>query len=300
MTTTPAPAPAPAPNPTDRALGEFLHARRAALRPQDVGMASHGVRRVAGLRREEVAVLADVNVDYYARLEQGRERHPSPQVLDALAHALRLCPDAHAHLHRLAGSPPAERPATDTVDPALRRLLDGFPGSPAFVVNAALDILAANDRARALHAPFSPADNLARMVFLDPAARGFYTHWAATSRATAGHLREASGTAPDNARLREVVRTLTARSPDFARLWTTHDVLAKTQGAKHLHHPAVGPLTLTYQSFDVRAAPGQQLVVYQPAPGTATAEALALLGAHGEVPGSRVSRPGTGPSRTGP
>ncbi|MEV6582746.1 helix-turn-helix transcriptional regulator [Streptomyces sp. NPDC051582] len=264
---------------TDRALGEFLHARRAALRPQDVGMASCGVRRVAGLRREEVAVLADVNVDYYARLEQGRERHPSPQVVDALAHALRLRPEAHAHLHRLAGSSPADRPATDQVDPGLLQLLDGFSGSPAFVVNSALDVLAANPAARALHSPFSPADNLARMVFLDRAARHFYTNWDSASRGTAGHLREATGIAPDDPRLRDLVRTLTARSPDFARLWTTHDVLAKTQDAKHLHHPVAGPLTLTYQSFDVRAAPGQQLIVYQPAPGTPTARALARLGA---------------------
>ncbi|MFE5536582.1 helix-turn-helix domain-containing protein [Streptomyces sp. NPDC056492] len=263
----------------DRALGEFLHARRAALRPQDIGLASCGVRRVSGLRREEVAVLADVNVDYYARLEQGRERHPSPQVLDALAHALRLRPDAHAHLHRLAGSAPADRPATDQVDPGLLQLLDGFCGSPAFVVNAALDILAANPLARALHAPFSPADNLARMVFLDGAGRSFYTNWASASRGTAGHLREATGIAPDNPRLRELVRTLTTRSQDFARLWTTHDVLAKTRDAKRLHHPVVGPLTLTYQSFDVRAAPGQQLIVYQAAPGTPTDRALTRLAA---------------------
>ncbi|MFD5622158.1 helix-turn-helix transcriptional regulator [Streptomyces yangpuensis] len=282
----------PAVSSSDRALGAFLRARRAALRPQDVGLASHGVRRVAGLRREEVAVLADMNVDYYARLEQGRERHPSAQVLDALAHALRLRPDAHAHLHRLAGSPPVGRPATDLVGPALRSLLDGFPDRPAFVVNTALDILAANACARALHAPFSPADNLARMVFLDPAGRRFYSDWAATSRATAGHLREACGIAPDDPRLHGLVRTLTTRSPDFARLWTTHDVLAKTQDAKHLQHPVAGRLTLTYQSFDVRAAPGQQLIVYQAAPGGPGARALSLLGGRTE--------PGAEPSRTGP
>ncbi|WP_405498361.1 helix-turn-helix transcriptional regulator [Streptomyces sp. NBC_00096] len=253
-------------------LGEFLRARRAALGPQDVGLVSHGVRRVAGLRREEVADLAGVNADYYARLEQGRERHPSPQVLDALGRALRLAPDTHAHLHRLGGTPPADPPVTARISPALRRLLDGFADSPAFVINATLDILAANPRAEDLHSPFAPADNLARMVFLDPAGRGFYTDWASTARATAAHLRQTSGITPDDPRLRSLVRTLTANSPDFARLWTTHEVLGKTQGTKHLHHPLAGPLTVTYQSFDVRAAPGQQLIVYETAHDAPTAE----------------------------
>ncbi|MFD8953449.1 helix-turn-helix transcriptional regulator [Streptomyces xanthophaeus] len=265
---------------TDNQLGEFLRARRAGLRPRDVGMPSHGVRRVTGLRREEVAVLAGMNSDYYTRLEQGRERHPSAQVLDALGRALRLEPDARAHLHQLAralpGSP-SPRP-TDRVGPALRRMLDGYPGAPAFVVNPALDVLAANALAEALYSPFAQADNLARMTFLDPAGRSFHTRWDRTARATVGHLRQAAGLRPDDPRLRELLRELTAHSADFTRLWNTHAVHGKTQEAKELHHPDVGPLSLTYQAFDVRDAPGQLLVVYQAEPGSPSAQALGLLG----------------------
>ncbi|MBP2050307.1 transcriptional regulator with XRE-family HTH domain [Streptomyces griseochromogenes] len=265
---------------TDNHLGEFLRARRAALRPRDVGMASYGVRRVAGLRREEVAVLAGVNADYYTRLEQGRERHPSAQVLDALGRALRLDPDAYAHLHHLAGTAPGHQytHTTDRVGPALRQLMDGHPGAPAFVINRTLDVLAANALAEALHSPFEQVDNLARMTFLDPAGRQFYTRWSRTAQATVGHLRQTAGLDPDSPRLRELVRVLTEHSADFTRLWNTHTVRGKTQDAKHLLHPDVGPLTLTYQAFDVRDAPGQQLVVYQAEPGSPGAQALGLLG----------------------
>ncbi|WP_330347182.1 helix-turn-helix transcriptional regulator [Streptomyces sp. NBC_00582] len=263
----------------DNALGEFLRARRAVLRPDEVGMAAYGVRRVAGLRREEVAVLAGVNADYYARLEQGRERRPSAQVLDALGRALRLDPDAQAHLHRLAGTAPAVPlgHTTDRVSPALRRLLDGYPGSPAYVVNRTLDVLAANALAEVLHSPFEELDNLARMTFLDPAGRQFYTRWGGTAQSVVGHLREAAGFEPDSARLRELVRVLSAHSSDFVRLWNTHAVRGKTQEAKHFLHPDVGPLTLTYLALDVRDSPGQQLIVYQAEPGGPDAEALTLL-----------------------
>jgi transcriptional regulator with XRE-family HTH domain len=262
-------------------LGEFLRARRAALRPEDVGMASYGTRRVAGLRREEVAVLAGVNADYYTRLEQGRERNPSGQVLDALSRALRLDTDARAHLHRLAGTTPGDLPftlATGQVAPALRQLMDGYPHTPAFVMNRTLDILASNALADALYSPFDPADNLARMIFLDPAGRHFHTDWDRAAQATVANLRQAVGFDPDDPRLTELVRDLTARSPDFTRLWNAHTVRGKTQDAKHLLHPDVGPLTLTYQAFDVRDAPGQQLVIYHAEPGSKSAQALDLLG----------------------
>ncbi|MFI8951000.1 helix-turn-helix transcriptional regulator [Streptomyces sp. NPDC053750] len=265
----------------DNHLGDFLRTRRAGLQPEDVGMASHGARRVAGLRREEVAVLAGVNADYYTRLEQGRERHPSPQVLEALTHALRLDADARAHLYRLAGATPNDRPAAhaaERVSPALRQLMDGYPNTPAFVMSRTLDLLATNALTDALYAPFAPADNLARMTFIDPAGRHFYSDWDRAAQATVANLRQAVGFDPDNPRLRELVRTLTEHSAEFSRLWSSHTVRGKTQDAKQFLHPDVGPLTLTYQAFDVRNAPGQQLVIYHAEPGSPSAQALDLLG----------------------
>ncbi|MFE7114393.1 helix-turn-helix domain-containing protein [Streptomyces sp. NPDC057654] len=265
----------------DNHLGDFLRTRRAALRPQDVGIPSYGARRVAGLRREEVAVLAGVNADYYTRLEQGRERNPSPQVLDALSRALHLDTDARAHAYRLAGATLNDQPsahAAERVSPALRQLMDGYPNTPAFVMNRTLDLLAANALADALYAPFEPADNLARMAFLDPAGRGFYADWDRAAQATVANLREAAGFDPDNPRLRELVRALTEHSADFTRLWNTHAVHGKTQDTKHFLHPDVGPLALTYQAFDVREAPGQQLVIYHAEPDSPSAHSLDLLG----------------------
>ncbi|MFH8405110.1 helix-turn-helix domain-containing protein [Streptomyces sp. NPDC018019] len=262
-------------------LGEFLRARRAGLRPDDVGMASYGARRVAGLRREEVAVLAGVSADYYTRLEQGRERNPSAQVLDALSRALRLEADARAHLYRLAGTVLDDQSASraaEQVGPALRQLMDGYPNTPAFVLSRALDVLATNALADALFTPFETVDNLARMTFADPAGREFYTDWERAAQATVANLRQAVGFDPDHPRLRALVRTLSEHSADFAHLWNAHTVRGKTRDAKHLLHPDVGPLTLTYQAFDVRDAPGQQLVIYHAEPGSPSAQALELLG----------------------
>ncbi|MGW5770790.1 helix-turn-helix transcriptional regulator [Streptomyces longwoodensis] len=265
----------------DNHLGAFLRARRAGLTPRDVDMVSHGTRRVAGLRREEVAVLAGVNADYYTRLEQGRERNPSPQVLDALARALRLDGDARTHLFRLAGGAPGAEASVHTaagVSPALRQLMDGYPHTPAFVLGRTLDVLATNALADALFTPFDPADNLARMIFLDPAGRHFYADWERAAQAAVANLREGAGLDPDNPHLRRLVRELTAHSTEFDRLWSAHGVRGKSRDAKNLHHPEVGPLALTYQAFDVRDAPGQQLVIYHAEPGSPSARALGLLG----------------------
>lgn len=265
---------------TSNDLGDFLRAHRARLQPADVGLASYGARRVAGLRREEVAVLAGMNGDYYARLEQGRERNPSPQILDAISAALRMDDEAREHLHRLAGTRPdgERRPPREAVDPALRQLLDGYSNVAAFVLNPATDFLAANALADALFSPFGKADNMARMAFLDPAARGFFTHWARAAEAVVAGLRHAMGLDPGYRRLHDLVRSLAEASEEFAALWSSHGVHAKTRDAKALVHPEVGPLDLTFQTFDVRGAPGQQLVIYHAEPGSPSAQALSLLG----------------------
>ncbi|MEU8774175.1 helix-turn-helix transcriptional regulator [Streptomyces sp. NPDC048606] len=265
---------------TSNELGDFLRAHRARLRPGPAGLPSWGRRRVPGLRREEVAVLAGVNTDYYARLEQGRERNPSPQVVEALCGALRMDDDARDHLYRLAHAVPAgPRPGPrETTDAALRRLLDGYATTPAFVLGPALDLLALNPLARALFSPFERADNLARMTFLDPAARTFHTPWQRAAEATAAALRQATGLDPHYPRLRELVAALRESCPEFAALWDAQIVRAKTGADKEIHHPEVGRLSLTYQTFDVRGAPGQQLVIYHAEPGGRSAHALTLLG----------------------
>ncbi|MGW0506689.1 helix-turn-helix domain-containing protein [Micromonospora sp. NPDC003241] len=262
------------------ALGAFLTARRARLTPGDVGLVSSGTRRVAGLRREEVAVLAGVSVDYYTRLEQGRERNPSSSVLAAVARALDLGPDAHDHLFRLAGLSPGNTPtpARPQVGQSLRELLDAWPDTPAVVIDRRLDLLAGNALADAFYADFAEADNLVRMAFLDPAGTTFFADWRRTAEACVANLRLALGHDPHDRRARELVEQMGAASPEFRRLWGRHDVQGKTHEAKTFRHGAVGELTLSYHAFDVRDAPGQQLIVYRAEPHSRSAEALRLLG----------------------
>ncbi|WP_131097449.1 helix-turn-helix transcriptional regulator [Streptomonospora litoralis] len=261
-------------------LGTFLSARRSVLLPEDVGLLTSGRRRVPGLRREEVALLAGVSTDYYMRLEQGRERHPSPQVVDALAHALRLDEDATDHLRRLANtdaSRPRRARRSPRVDPELCRLLERWSGAAAFVLDGALDVLCRNRLATALHSDFSFEDNLARMTFLDPVAHRFYRNWDGTASAVVAELHRAAGITPDDPRLNEVVGELSVKSTGFRALWARHDVRGKTGAAKPLHHSEVGDLDVQYHSFTVNGAPGRQVVVYHAEPESPSEESLALL-----------------------
>ncbi|WP_410675264.1 helix-turn-helix domain-containing protein [Amycolatopsis sp. cmx-4-68] len=260
-------------------LGRFLAARRARLGPDDVGLVSHGRRRVPGLRREEVAVLAGVSADYYTRLEQGRERTPSASVLDGIARALDLGPDAREHLFRLADVPIGDRsPIGDRVDDDLRQLLAEWPHSPAVIVNRRLDLLARNTIADTLYSDFAETGNLARMTFLDPAGRTFFAAWDRAAEACVAHLRLALGHHPGDRRILTLTEDLAAADDAFRRLWARHDVRGKTHEAKRFRHSAVGELTLSYRTFDVRGASGQQLILYRAAPNSRDADAVRLLG----------------------
>ncbi|URM94375.1 helix-turn-helix transcriptional regulator [Actinomadura madurae] len=261
-------------------LGAYLSARRARVTPDEVGLPAAGFRRVPGLRREEVAMLAGVSVDYYVRLEQGRERAPSAQVIDALAAALRLAEDGRSHLFRLAGLSPRSRAGagSDHVDPGLLQLMDAWPDNPAIVYNRAYDVLASNAIADALFHDWAHSRNLMHVVFTDPAARTFYQDWHEVARNSVAGFRLGHGEAPHDPRVRRVLAEMLERSPEFAELWARHDARGKALERKRFRHREVGPLTLTMQTFDVRSSPGQELVVYHAEPGSASGEALALLG----------------------
>jgi transcriptional regulator with XRE-family HTH domain len=281
----------------DNPIGQFLRARREQVQPEDVGIESYGRRRVPGLRREELAMLAGVSVDYYVRLEQGRERHPSEQVLEALARALRLDDTAARHLQELARPParrrrPSARP--QRVRPGVKRLMDGWTHTPGFVMGRCMDVLAANSLAEALHGRPLEGTNVMRSIFLDSGARDFYADWEEVARDTVATLRALAGADLDDPRLTELVGELSLKSPDFRRLWARHDVREKTSGTKRFVHPIVGELSLGYESFAIGGAPGQILTVYHAEPGSRDERALALLEsvAAGETV-DQAARPGT-------
>ena len=226
-------------------------------------------------------MLAGVSVDYYTRLEQGRERHPSLSVIDALSRALDLDDDARDHLLRLADIAPgstAPAPGTERVDPSLLAVMDAWPNTPAYVFNRRLDILARNSLAGALYSDFVRADNLARMIFLDPAGAVFFADWRRSAEASVANLRLALGFDAHDATTLALVDDLAAGSRAFAELWARNDARGKTREAKTFVHSAVGPMTLEFNAFDVRSAPGQQLIVYRAEPGSASDHALSMLG----------------------
>lgn len=262
-------------------LADYLRSRRAVVTTAMVNLISYGHRRVPGLRREEVALLAGMSVDYYIRLEQGRETNPSAQVLDSLASALRLPYDGRLHLFRLAGLSPRERVATTAhVDALLQRLLDAWPRQPALIYNRAYDVLASNDLADGLFGwrADAPRDNLLELVFLRAEGRVLYRDWEEMARNAVAGFRLAYGHDPDDPRVRAVLSKLLAESEVFAALWSENDARGKQAATKRLTHPDVGPITLETQIFDVRSAPGQELVVYHAEPGSSSAEALDLIG----------------------
>ncbi|GHJ38822.1 helix-turn-helix domain-containing protein [Streptomyces sp. TS71-3] len=260
------------------ALGGFLRARREQVRPEDVGLAVSGRRRTPGLRREEVALLAGISTDYYLRLEQGRDRTPSTQVLDAVAGVLRMDHDQIAYLHALNrrrsrhGEPP---PSEDVPDGTLR-LLDALP-MPAFVQDRYLNVLAANPTAEALSPTMRPGANRLVAAFLDPHEAELHEDWERLTAAAVGQLRATVGAEPDDPRLLSLVGGLCAESERFRRLWARQDVVRPSGGMARLRHPDVGCLELYREKLVIAGTGGQTLVIYHAEAGSASARALDLL-----------------------
>ena len=265
-------------------LREFLRTRPARLQPEDDGIQPDRRRRVAGLRREEVAMLAGVSLDYYARLEQGRPLQPSDQVIDAIARALRLAEVERRYLHNLVRSTvaaPAPKELHITpVDAGLRLLLDSLD-IPAIVVDLRGDVQAMNRLGRALLVGLeplpSPAANHTRWVFLDPSARAIFTDWEMIARSTIGVLRDAVGRFPDDRQMQALVGELSVASPEFRAWWAEHDVDARCRGTKRLRHPVVGELVVHVEALQL--PDGERwLYSYAVEPGTSSADAVQLLG----------------------
>ena len=270
-------------------MRDFLVSRRARITPEQAGLPVFGSnRRVAGLRREEVALLAGVSIDYYTRLERGRAAGASDSVLEGIARALHLDEAERAHLFdlaRAAAGPAAprapRRPAAQQVRPSVRRVLDSMIATPAYVRNARLDVLAANRLGVALFAPvlFSPAQpaNNARFMFLDPAAPEFYADWERQAQDVVAMLRAEAGRNPHDKGLSNLIGELSTRSEDFRTWWAAHNVRFHRTGVKRFRHPVVGDLTLTYEALDLAADAGLRISAYTAEPGTPSDDALKVL-----------------------
>ncbi|MFI9467702.1 helix-turn-helix domain-containing protein [Streptomyces sp. NPDC052492] len=295
-------------------LGDYLRARRELVTPADMGLPVHGIRRVPGLRREEVALLAGISSDYYLRLEQGRDRNPSAQVLDALARVLLLDDTATAYLHQLAAPRPrarrrpSRRPA---VPPATAQLLQSV-GLPAFVTDRTLDVIAVNPLASALVPSVRVGENRLRSFFLDPAERDLHADWSHTAAQCVAVFRRRLGSDVDDPRVVRLVGELSLASAEFRKVWARHDVRPVVDKPIRMNHPQVGELSLTLSKLDVDGPDGLMLAAYHAAPGSEDAERLALLASlttqqarrateparHG-VSGGAERRPGRADGRPG-
>ena len=250
-------------------LGEFLRARRELVRPEEHGLPAGARRRVPGLRREEVALLAGISVEYYVRLERGRDTHPSAQVLEALARVLDLDADSRAYLAGLALPAAPARPVLRSdreVAPEIARLLNGMPRIPALVVDRFLRVLAYNRAAELLYGGMPGNGEMIRDAFLNPRARELYPDWDEVALEGVASLRASAAGALNDPELTAMVGELSLKSPDFARLWARHEVRTKTTGHKRFNSPSVGLIEMRWESLSVASAPGQRLLTYFPLP----------------------------------
>lgn len=269
----------------NRELADFLRRARAGIDPTRAGLPPGArVRRVAGLRREEVALLAGVSADYYTKLEQGRRITPTPAVVDAVARALDLDPAGLAHLRDLVGAPARARRVTPTVQrlrPGLRQLLDALEAQPALVLGRRTDVLAANRLASALFADFDAVPprerNYVRWLLQDDAVRSLFVDWEVQARAAVESLRLDLGRHPGDPLGEELVSDLTARSPHFGRWWDEHGVHQRTHGTKRLHHPLAGDLTVDFETLTLPGDADQTLFLYSTEPGSPSRQAMDLL-----------------------
>ncbi|MFJ3421503.1 helix-turn-helix transcriptional regulator [Streptomyces sp. NPDC086082] len=265
-------------------LGRFLRSRRERVSPADAGLPTAGRRRVPGLRRDEVAALAGVSPSYYSRLEQGRELSPSVRVLEAMARVLKLPEEDRLELYRLA-RPTSRRTKSpsrvERVRPHLRQLIESWTRTPAFIIGHAQDLLATNALADTLYQDFAARDNVLRMLFLDPAAKTFYRSPERARNRAVADLQQTAASTPEDPRILELVGELSVRSAEFRSLWAREYTRVPPYEIKQLRHSVVGDLELRHEALTIRSAPGQQLIILQAEPDSASADGLALLGSLG-------------------
>ena len=284
-------------------IRQFLTTRRAKITPEQAGLRFYGAnRRVPGLRREEVALLAGISIEYYTRLERGNATGVSGEVLDAIARALQLDDVERAHLTDLVKTAntarPARRRARHRVRPSVQQVLDAMTGAAAFVRNGRLDVLSANQLGYALYSPVfaSPARpvNLARFIFLDPRSTEFYRDWDGIAAASVGSLRAEAGRDPYDRALTDLVGELSTRSEEFRVRWAAHDVEYYRSGVQPFHHPVAGDLILDYDALEIAADPGLTIIAYTAEPGSPARQALDLLASWaattGNVPAAKARR----------